>query len=93
LGANTEVDLENQANTYKALLDIIIAKSKNGKVGWNTWQIDDRHAWRGEEYPSLFDEDYKHKPAYYAVQMNLPAASSGVSCWQIFISSPQAAGN
>ncbi len=25
--------------------------------------------------------------------MNLPAASSGVSCWLIFISSPQAAGN
>jgi len=61
-------ELEKQAATYKAVMAIMIEKSKNGPVGWNTWHIDDGSGWRKHLYPSLFDTTYIAKPAYYAIQ-------------------------
>jgi endo-1,4-beta-xylanase len=61
-------ELEKQAATYKAVMEIMIAKSMNGLIGWNTWHIDDSSGWRNHLYPSLFDTNYVAKPAYYAVQ-------------------------
>ncbi len=70
---NSEANLKAQAETYKALLDIIVEKSENGLVTYNTWAIDDRNSWRGDEYAALFDEYYRAKPAYYAIQLALEA--------------------
>ncbi len=65
---NTQEDFEEQAVTYRAILDVLLEKRSTGNVGWNTWHIDDGHGWRISEYPSLFDVDYEAKPAYYAIQ-------------------------
>jgi len=61
-------ELEKQAATYKAVMEIMIDKSKNGTIGWNTWHIDDGSGWRKNLYPALFDTSYVAKPAYYAIQ-------------------------
>lgn len=62
---------KRQAETFKAIVDIAVEKSSNGLVTWNTWNIDDENAWRKERYGTLFDNNYRAKPAYYAVQMAL----------------------
>jgi len=68
---STQEDFEEQAVTYRAILDVLLEKRFTGKVGWNTWHIDDGHGWRLGEYPSLFDDNYAAKPAYYAIQVAL----------------------
>jgi endo-1,4-beta-xylanase len=62
---------EEQAVTYRAILDVLLEKRFTGKVGWNTWHIDDNYGWYTEWYPSLFDSNYAAKPAYYAIQAAL----------------------
>ncbi|MEO0293490.1 MAG: endo-1,4-beta-xylanase [candidate division WOR-3 bacterium] len=72
-GATPE-NFEKQAVTYRAILDILLEKRFTGKVGWNTWNIQDDFGWHIEWYPSLFngaDSNYSAKPAYYAIQSAL----------------------
>jgi len=68
---NTDSKLKAQAQTYRNTVAVLLEERRNGRVGWNTWHISDAHGWRKEEYPSLFDERYAPKPAYYAVQAEL----------------------
>ena len=65
---NSKENLEMQAKTYSAILQMLVEKSSEGKVGWSTWHIDDGHGWKKQMHPSLFDSDYNAKPAYYAIQ-------------------------
>lgn len=67
--------LEEQANTYKAILEVLLEKRSNGKIGWNTWHIDDGTGWHTEWYPSLFDANFEAKPAYFAIQEALERAN------------------
>ena len=67
-GTHTPEDFIDQAYTYHSILKVLLEKRSTGVVGWNIWHIDDGAGWHTEWYPSLFDEDYKAKPAYYAVQ-------------------------
>jgi len=65
----TSQDLfEEQAATYRAILNVLLEKRTTGKVGLNIWHIDDANGWHEEWYPYLFDADYAAKPAYYAIQ-------------------------
>ncbi|MBC8181797.1 endo-1,4-beta-xylanase [candidate division KSB1 bacterium] len=64
----SETLFDEQAATYRAILEVLLEKRSTGKVGWNTWHIDDGHGWKTEYYPSLFDADYTAKPAYYSIQ-------------------------
>ena len=66
--------LEEQAGTYRAILEVLLEKRFSGKVGWNTWHIDDGHGWHTEWHPSLFETNYIAKPAYYAIQEALENA-------------------
>ena len=69
-GLSEEI-LEQQAQTYSAILNVLLEKRTSGNVGWNTWYIDDGHGWQIEFYPALFDTSYSAKPAYYAIQKAL----------------------
>ena len=68
LDDNSQTALKRQAETYRAIIEVLLEKRFTGKVGWNIWHIDDGHGWHTELYPSLFDADYSAKPAYYAIQ-------------------------
>jgi endo-1,4-beta-xylanase len=72
----TPVELAQQGQTYAAILNVLLQKRISGKVGWNTWHIDDGHGWQTEFHPSLFDTSYTAKPAYYAVQQILEEAGN-----------------
>ena len=61
-------ELDLQAETYSKIIEIVMNKSKTGKVGWNTWHLTDAYTYKSEYYPSLFDENCKPKPSYYAIQ-------------------------
>lgn len=67
----TTQTLEGQAYTYKAIMDVLLEKLDTITIGWNTWHITDASGWQIERIPSLFDENYKPKPAYYAFQLAL----------------------
>ena len=60
-------------------MEVLLEKRVNGKVGWNTLHIDDGHGWNIDKAPSLFDEDYEAKPAYYAVQEALENVPTGIN--------------
>jgi len=78
-GDHTESAFETQAETYSKIVEVLLEKRSNGIVGWNTWHIDDGHGWYAvERAPSLFDEDYEAKPAYYAIQELLENGPTGI---------------
>jgi len=83
LQGNSVKHQKEQAETYKAIVDICIEKSANGKVTWNTWHIDDGHTWRSELFPSIFDAGYRPKPAYYAIQLALEANGDYSTPYQV----------
>lgn len=70
---NVNSTYETQAETYAKILGVLLEKHTEGEITWNTWNVDDRYAWQGEKKPTLFDENYKPKSAYYAVQKALEA--------------------
>ncbi len=63
--------LENQAYTYKAIMDVLVEKVEGTTIGWNTWHITDAAGWHPERKPAVFDDNYQPKPAYYALQLAL----------------------
>ncbi|MBL6829314.1 MAG: endo-1,4-beta-xylanase [Puniceicoccaceae bacterium] len=59
-----------QAETFAAIMRVLLSKRHSGVVTWNTWNISDADSWKKEQHLDgcLFDYDYAPKPAYYAVQ-------------------------
>lgn len=71
----SDVTLKEQAITYSAILEVLLEKRSTGVVGWNIWHVDDGVSWHKDWFPSLFDENYTAKPAYYAIQETLEQAN------------------
>ena len=63
----TPAALAAQAATYRAILKTLLDSRKGGVVAWNTWHVTDARGWHIERLPSLFDADYRAKPAYFAI--------------------------
>ncbi len=74
---NSQTELKRQAQTYGSIIETLLGKISTGKIGWNTWHIDDSDGWHPEFYPSLFDSVFSAKPAYYAIQDLLEDVSTG----------------
>ncbi len=65
---HSKKDFEEQAFTYQAILKVLLKNHSTGRVGWNTWHVDDGHGWRRKLSPALFDAAYRPKPAYFAIR-------------------------
>jgi GH35 family endo-1,4-beta-xylanase len=77
--------LEDQAYTYKSIMDVLVEKQDGLTIGWNTWHITDAAGWKPERIPSVFDEQYKPKPAYYALQLALEARGDYSTPYQLTV--------
>ncbi len=75
----TELDVGGsgaaQANVYRAVTEACMAVARC--IGITTWGITDRHTWRPNDTPLLFDTNYQPKEAYYAVLDALRGGNGG----------------
>ncbi|SOD62793.1 endo-1,4-beta-xylanase (glycosyl hydrolase family 10) [Streptomyces zhaozhouensis] len=72
----TELDIGGsgsaQANAYRQVTEACLAVSRC--TGITIWGFTDRHSWRADDTPLLFDTNYQKKEAYHAVLDALNAA-------------------
>ena len=70
-------DYEAQAETFGAILRVLLSKRSGGEVTWNVWNLSDADSWaKNIEYDGcIFDREYRPKPAYYALQRELLEAA------------------
>lgn len=65
----TELDVggsgDAQAGVYRTVTEACMAVTRC--TGITVWGVTDRHSWRSEETPLLFDDEYQKKQAYTAV--------------------------
>jgi endo-1,4-beta-xylanase len=66
----TQEQLGIQADGYRDLLDICM--SEPGCAGFLTWGFTDKYSWipgfrKGQGAALPFDEEYRPKPAYFAI--------------------------
>ena len=59
-------DLERQAEIYRRVLEICLDQS--ACRAFQTWGFTDRYSWRSGFVPLPFDDAYRAKPAYRALQ-------------------------
>jgi endo-1,4-beta-xylanase len=66
-------DYAAQAETFAAILRVLLSRRQTGVVTWNVWNLSDDDAWHERKHlnGSIFDRDYAPKPAYYAIQREL----------------------
>jgi len=60
--------LQAQADTFNAIIKVLLEKKDSGVVTWNLWNIRDCECQRKTLKGCLFFDNYKAKPAYYAIQ-------------------------
>ena len=62
----SEAGLEKQAQMYSDIFDLYV-KYKDSISAVVIWGVTDDQSWRASRVPLLFDENFKAKPAFYAV--------------------------
>lgn len=63
--ASTEENLEKQANIYKRMSEVCL--SSQNCSAFVTWGFTDKYSWIQKYKPLLFDNKFRKKPAYRAV--------------------------
>ena len=62
----SEAGLEKQAQMYSDIFDLCV-KYKDNISAVVIWGVTDDQSWRATRVPLLFDENFKAKPAFYAI--------------------------
>ena len=62
----SEAGLEKQAQMYSDIFDLCV-KYKDSISAVVIWGVTDDQSWRATRVPLLFDENFKAKPAFYAI--------------------------
>ncbi len=62
----SEAGLEKQAQMYSDIFDLYV-KYKDSISAVVIWGVTDDQSWRASRVPLLFDENFKAKPAFYAI--------------------------
>ncbi|WP_455124677.1 endo-1,4-beta-xylanase [Ruminococcus sp.] len=62
----SEAGLEKQAQMYSDIFDLYV-KYKDNISAVVIWGVTDDQSWRATRVPLLFDENFKAKPAFYAI--------------------------
>ena len=72
-----EKDYELQAETFAAVLRIVLEHRHSGQVTWNVWNLSDADSWSARKHLDgcIFDYDRAPKSAYYALQSVLLLAA------------------
>jgi len=62
--------LKAQAETFSAIVRVLLEERGSGVVTWNTWNLRDRkHEMKNNRrFGTLFNRDFTPRPAYYAIQ-------------------------
>ena len=60
---------EAQAQVFENVASVCLAEPRCKAL--QSWGFTDRHSWRREQSPLMFDRDYAPKPAYFALQRRL----------------------
>ena len=60
---------EDQARVFAGVLSVCLAEPRCRAL--QSWGFTDRHSWRSQHDPLMFDRDYAPKPAYHALQRRL----------------------
>lgn len=57
-----------QKRVYQKIVDVLVAKSKNGVVTLNLWDVGVRHKKRTGYFQSIYDENFKPTPAFTVIK-------------------------
>lgn len=57
-----------QKRVYQKIVDVLLAKSKNGVVTLNLWDVATRNKKGTGEFQSIYDKDFKPTPAYEVIK-------------------------
>ncbi len=57
-----------QKEVYQKLVDVLKAKSKNGVVTLNLWDVGVRYKKGAGNFQSIYDEDFNTTPAYDVIK-------------------------
>jgi len=66
IGTNTDVDFAAQAEKYAEMFEVFVEYA-DYIDSVQVWGLTDDRSWRSTQYPLLFDNKCKAKPAFYAI--------------------------
>jgi len=69
----TSLELFGQALVYRNILDLCL--SQHACKGLQIWGLTDKYSWPEQRNPTILDQDYNPKWAYYALQSELSSNS------------------
>tara|TARA_R110002049_G_scaffold18043_2_gene69414 strand:+ start:4059 stop:5168 length:1110 start_codon:yes stop_codon:yes gene_type:complete len=63
-----ESERQIQKQVYQNIVDVLVAKSKNGEVTLNLWDVGERYKKGTGSFQSIYDEKYNPTPAYNVIK-------------------------